>query len=230
MGKERQLKSGGFGTASLILGIIGIFLFPFLFSTLAIIFGAIAIGRNEKYAKIGLGLGIMGWVLMVVMFFLALSFISSMIGGVFGLDQEDDVLTVETPKQTVLQKQQLVKETLKIRKGTLVIDKVATSNSVLSPIRVTINNTGEVSFIPKFDIYAIDKAGQIVCEDKPYFGIGLLKPGETKTDELQIACMLKKDGEYNIKVDMLDNDYQKISSAQKSVVVAYWDLSNYGFN
>ena len=54
------------GTASLVCGILGLFLFPFILSTLAIIFGAIGMNRNEKHAQTGLILGIIGWVVMII--------------------------------------------------------------------------------------------------------------------------------------------------------------------
>ena len=66
--KQKELHKGGMGTASLVCGIVGLLIAPFILSTLAIIFGAIGINRNEKYAKAGLILGIIGWVIMFIVF------------------------------------------------------------------------------------------------------------------------------------------------------------------
>jgi hypothetical protein len=71
-GKQRR---SGRATASLVLGIVGILVFPVVCSTLAIIFGALAlrdIGDNDdiqgrKMAWWGLGLGIAGLVIGIAL-------------------------------------------------------------------------------------------------------------------------------------------------------------------
>lgn len=60
MKTEKELKKGTMGTASLVCGILGLFLVPGVLSTLAIIFGAIGRNRNEKYSTAGIVLGIIG--------------------------------------------------------------------------------------------------------------------------------------------------------------------------
>jgi hypothetical protein len=78
MNKKQELEKGSFGTAALVTGILGLFLFPFLLSLLAIIFGAIAKSKQERHGTAGLILGIIGLVwgffllLVMSMFWLAL--------------------------------------------------------------------------------------------------------------------------------------------------------------
>lgn len=79
MKKQQELQKGGFGTSSLVLGIIGLIIFPVIFSTLAIIFGAIGLHKDQKFAKAGLILGIVGWVIWIIM----LIFFASMIATMF---------------------------------------------------------------------------------------------------------------------------------------------------
>ena len=72
----KELNKGSMGTASLVLGILGFFLFPFVLSVLAIIFGAVGMNRNERHAKAGLILGIAGFIwgfLMILFFFVLMS-------------------------------------------------------------------------------------------------------------------------------------------------------------
>jgi len=65
-----QGRNNGMGTAALVMGILGLFLFPIVFSILAIIFGSVGIGRvnrgeatNKGAATTGVVLGIIGLVL-----------------------------------------------------------------------------------------------------------------------------------------------------------------------
>lgn len=62
-----QPTSNGLGIASLVCGILGLLMMPFILSTLAIIFGVIGRRQNQRYAQAGLVLGIIGLALMVVM-------------------------------------------------------------------------------------------------------------------------------------------------------------------
>ncbi len=65
--KQKELQTGGMGTAGLVCGILGLFLVPFVLNILAIIFGAIAIQRKQKYGQAGLTLGIIGLVLWAIL-------------------------------------------------------------------------------------------------------------------------------------------------------------------
>lgn len=60
MKQKNELVKGKFGTSSLILGLIGLFICPFILSILGIIFGAIGMCKNQKYSVAGLILSIIG--------------------------------------------------------------------------------------------------------------------------------------------------------------------------
>ena len=77
---EVKLEKGSYGTASLFLGIIGLFLFPLALSTLAIIFGAVGIGKKQRYAKAGLILGIIGVVFAIILIVFFMSLFMAMLG------------------------------------------------------------------------------------------------------------------------------------------------------
>jgi len=80
--KQIELHKGSMGTSALVCGILGMFLIPVVLSVLAIIFGAIGINRNEKYAKAGLILGIIGFVfgifMMLFLFFVFVGAVASL--------------------------------------------------------------------------------------------------------------------------------------------------------
>lgn len=70
----------GMGTASLVMGILGIVILPIVFSVLAIIFGSVGIGRanrgeatNKGAATAGVVLGIIGIVLGLIVGFVFFS-------------------------------------------------------------------------------------------------------------------------------------------------------------
>ena len=76
LAKERPAK-GGFGTASLVLGIIGVVFcwIPLnLMGVLAVVFGGIALHKGQRYGKPGLILGIVSlasWILILIIGLLA---------------------------------------------------------------------------------------------------------------------------------------------------------------
>lgn len=69
--EKNELKKGGFGTASLVLGIISLIIAGIPLGILAIIFGAIALHKEQKYGMAGLILGIAGFItaILLLMFF-----------------------------------------------------------------------------------------------------------------------------------------------------------------
>ena len=81
--KKIELHKGGFGTAALVLGICGLFVFPFILSILAIVFGSIGMNRNEKHAKTGMILGIFGFVFAVLLLVLFMSIFMAAFASVF---------------------------------------------------------------------------------------------------------------------------------------------------
>ena len=64
--KRQKLENCGYGVASLVLGIMGLIIAPIIFSVLAVIFGAVGMGKNQRYSKAGLILGIIGVVIKAV--------------------------------------------------------------------------------------------------------------------------------------------------------------------
>ncbi|MBI2124944.1 DUF4190 domain-containing protein [Candidatus Woesearchaeota archaeon] len=62
--EKEELPTGGFGTASLVCGIVGFVIAPFMFSPLAIIFGAIGMHHKQRYSTAGFVIGIIGLVFM----------------------------------------------------------------------------------------------------------------------------------------------------------------------
>ncbi len=111
----------------------------------------------------------------------------------------------------------------KVKSATITVDRVVESVANLGDIRITVTNTGDVSIRPNFDVIVSDSDGNAVCEDSPLFGIGSIASGEKKTDEISLLmCMFDEDGDYTVKVDMLDEDYNKLDSGEKSLIVNYW--------
>ena len=70
-------QNNSFGVASLILGIIGILIVPYLCSILAIIFGGVGMNRKQKYSVAGLVLGIIGLFTGIMLIGLYIGFIGS---------------------------------------------------------------------------------------------------------------------------------------------------------
>lgn len=71
---EEQKVKGGFGTASLVLGIISLVICGIPLGILAVIFGAIGINKNQKYSLAGLILGLIGFAsaVLLTIFFISL--------------------------------------------------------------------------------------------------------------------------------------------------------------
>jgi len=112
----------------------------------------------------------------------------------------------------------------KVKSATLSIDRVQIQVANLYPTRITITNTGNVSISPKFDLYVYDNNNNEVCSGSPLFDeIGTLSSGEKQTGEISImGCVFKKDGTYTLKVDLLDEDYNKLDSDTDDFSVNYW--------
>ncbi|GBE18549.1 hypothetical protein BMS3Abin16_01153 [archaeon BMS3Abin16] len=131
----------------------------------------------------------------------------------------------ETVTQTIPQSQIQEQTKPKIRSATLSVDRVVESVANLGKIRITVTNTGEISINPNFDVTVIDSEGKAVCEDSPMFGVGSIESGKSKTDEIQIlSCIFNKDGDYTVKVDLLDKEFNKLDTDSKTLTVNYWNL------
>ena len=127
-----------------------------------------------------------------------------------------------TPPNTQIQPQEPPKQ--KVKSATLSIDRVQIQLANLYPTRVTVTNNGDVSISPKFDLYVYDSKNNEVCSGSPLFDeIRTLSSGEKQTGEISImGCMFEKDGTYTLKVDLLDEDYNKLDSDTKDFSVNYW--------
>ncbi|GEM_PF-5563389 len=134
-------------------------------------------------------------------------------------DSEETI--VVQPNQAITEKEASSSEQ-KIKSATLTLDRVTEVATNLDKIRLTISNTGDVSIRPKFDVTVKDSSGKVVCEGSPLWGISSISKGETKTDEIQVFCTLGKDGDYTVTVDLLDEDFTKLSSASKTLTVSFW--------
>lgn len=79
-------QTTGLGTASLVLGIIGLFFFPLLLGLLAVIFASI---QKSKYpttnAKTGFVLGIIDIILGFITLFIMIAIISAVWKAAFGM-------------------------------------------------------------------------------------------------------------------------------------------------
>ena len=111
-----------------------------------------------------------------------------------------------------------------IKTAELTINKVQVMAANLYPIRITVENTGNVKFCPNFDIYAFDLEDNQKCSGSPMIGMECVYPGKKKTDEIMIlSCMFREDGTYILQIDLLDEDYNVIDSKQKPFEVDYWN-------
>lgn len=131
------------------------------------------------------------------------------------------------PKDSVVSRLNTTSPKPPVTSGTLDIERLTVTAANLQPIRLTIKNTGEASFIPKFDITVTDNSGEAVCEGSPLFGVGSITAGNQITTEITLlVCILKKDGDYMVEVMMLDENYKRLDSDQKSFTVNYWGQFN----
>lgn len=109
--------------------------------------------------------------------------------------------------------------------GTITIDKVQVQLANLYPMRVTVENTGKDLLSPKFDV-EVKKGSTTVCSGSPIATeFTDMKGGATQTGEFTImGCMLKTDGKYTVTIDLLDGNYNKLSSDSKDFSVDYWSM------
>ena len=66
-------KIGVCGVVALVTGIMGTLAMPVFFSTTAIITGAVAVAKKQKFGWAGLIIGSIGWMYGLIMFYVALN-------------------------------------------------------------------------------------------------------------------------------------------------------------
>jgi len=222
--------SRSWGIASLVMSIIGLLLIfaPYI-GIFCSILGVVFYGIQKKHrhtglATAGLVIGIIGVVINSIM----LIFVIGLLAFFGGFGSSDDV-TIQ-PTENVINSHENINSDISnnnerlVKSASLTVDRVVETVANLGDIRITVSNTGDVSINPQFDVTVTDSSGKTVCEDSPMFGIGSIPSGEKKTDEIQIlGCMFNEDGTYLVKVDLLDEDYNKLDTSSKSLTVDYWD-------
>ena len=119
----------------------------------------------------------------------------------------------------------------RLRNENIEILKVTDLLSNLDDIRVKITNSGTETIYPKFDVLVSDSRGSTVCDGEAMeFNTYSLKGGESKTTEITLlGCMFNEDGTYSVKVDLLDKDYEKLSSDSRDLEITYWNQFDFGF-
>ena len=123
------------------------------------------------------------------------------------------------PQQTEQKQQEPLKQ--KVKSATLGIDKIQIQLANLYPTRITFTNTGDVTISPKFDMYVYQGTKE-VCSGSPTlaFIFESIPPKEKKTDEITLlGCIFKENGNYTMKIDLLDSDFNKLDSKEKAFTV-----------
>lgn len=113
----------------------------------------------------------------------------------------------------------------KVKNATLTIDRIQVQSANLYPTRMTVANTGDVSFVPKVDLYVYDSSGNEVCNGSPLMNpFGSIRSGDSSTEEVSIqSCTFDEDGTYTLKVELFDSDFNKLDTDQKDFEVSYWN-------
>jgi len=219
-------KTYGLATASLVIGIFGLIFswipfFGLILGILALVFGIVGINKINKNTTLkGKGLAITGIVLGIITIIIGFSVIGSMNPDNLLPEQNTKVISEQKTTQTTTPK--IISQ--KTESATLTIDRIQVQLANLYPTRLTVNNTGDVSITPKFDIYVYDKNNKEICTGSPIIDtFGTVPAKETKTEEISIlGCVFEEDGTYTLKIDLLDSDYTKLSTQSKEFNVDYW--------
>jgi hypothetical protein len=94
----------------------------------------------------------------------------------------------------------------------------------LYPINITIINKGK-SFIPRFEVKAYNQKGNEVCSGDimdNLFNDNIL-PNQNKTQELIVlGCTFTNDGDYTLKVKLMDTEQNILDLETKDFEVKYW--------
>lgn len=208
-----------FGVLFLIMGVGIIGQGSYVGGILIVLCSAMIIPYFNNLIRKKFNLEISGGIkfLLVIVIFVILGFAMANQNPYTGtiIKPTENVPTSQTP--------QPLTNTQKVKSATLSIDRVVETAANLGAIRITVTNTGDVSINPKFDVRVTKDSGSVVCEDSPMLGIGSVSAGEKITDEIQIfVCTFEKDGTYDVTVDLLDENYNKLDTSSKELEVNYW--------
>jgi hypothetical protein len=237
-------KSNKYGTASLVLGILSLFfgLAPYI----GIILAIIAIVFYSKQHKIepngvatgGLVTGILGTIFNGIILFIII--IALVIGhsvyenAIVDVDSEIHSNSLNTQEASKISEttntDSKVNNHLVIENysADLIIDRIPITLANLYPVRVTINNKGSKKINSKFDMQVKNSIGEIVCEGSSLSDdFSNIYSGKSVTGEISfLGCIFNEDGVYNLKIDLLDPNYNVLSSDSKKFEVNYWDQYN----
>jgi len=125
----------------------------------------------------------------------------------------------ETKVEEIQPKEEPQKQ--KVKSATLSIDKIQIQLTNLYPTRVTVTNTGDVPVSPIFDLYVYQEDKEI-CAGTPTFAFLFesIESKEKKTDEITLlGCLFEENGDYTMRIDLLDSDFNKLDSKTKTFTV-----------
>lgn len=122
----------------------------------------------------------------------------------------------ETGEEEVEQEEQ--------KEASITIDRIETQASNLYPTRVTVENTGDLTVRPEYDMDVYDINDNEICSGSPMFpDITTVRSGESETGELNIGeCMIEEDGTYTLEITMMDSDYNELDTDTESFEINYW--------
>jgi hypothetical protein len=155
--------------------------------------------------------------LMICLFCISIFLVSGCVDG-------EDVDIQPTQEAMDDENTEIPQETIKkVKSADIEIAKVNYQMANLESVRITLENTGDVSVTPKFDLYIINPDGTEITTNSMFDEFGTISAGQTKTGEISVIEMFTEDGTYTIKVDLLDSDYNKLDTASKEFTISYWD-------
>jgi len=186
--------------------------FAFLFFPLGFIFGLIALNQIGRTNEEGKGLAITGITLSLIPILIS-TFLLFSIFIVFVGEPAGNVVVVEDGTRNESEAVEPIQTTQKIKSAKLEIIRVPIQLANLYPIRLTITNTGDVRIIPKFDITVFD-GNEKVCAGSPITNtFGTIYSGDKETEELiLLGCIFDKNGDYVLRVDMMDSQFNRLDS------------------
>jgi len=171
----------------------------------------------------------------LILVLIAIILVSGCVGNnnttdVSGVDTVNEPNTIGDTKPETLDVSTINEPIPNITAANLTINKIQIQAANLYPTRVTVENVGNFLLKPRFDVY-VYKNDEEVCSGSPFFDPAMegIKPNSNETGEITIlGCMFGKDGEYLLRVDLLNEDFDLLDSKNKTFKIDYW--SKFGFD